>query len=55
MENNNQNKNQFQLDVTPEVAQGEYANLAIIAHSSSDFVLDFARILPGMPKAAVKS
>lgn len=55
---NNDNKkpnNQLQLELPQEVAQGEYANLAIITHSSSDFVLDFARVLPGVPKAPVKS
>ena len=54
MENNN-NKGQLQIDLPQEVAQGEYANFAIITHSSSDFILDFARILPGLPKATVKS
>ena len=45
----------LQIELTPDVAQGEYANFAIITHSSSDFVLDFARVLPGVPKAQVKS
>ena len=56
MENNNNNKpGQLQIELPQDVAQGEYANFAIITHSSSDFVLDFARILPGVPKATVKS
>lgn len=56
MENNKENQqNQFQMQIKPEVAEGEYANLAIITHSSSDFVLDFARILPGMPGPQVRS
>ena len=38
-----------------EVAQGVYSNLAVISHSSSEFVVDFIRIVPGMPKAKVKS
>ena len=38
-----------------ELEQGEYGNCALITHSSSDFVLDFARVLPGVPKAQVKS
>ena len=54
-ENENQNQGQFQIDLPQEVAQGEYANFAIITHSSSDFVLDFARILPGVPTAQVRS
>lgn len=54
--NENENKQQgLQIELTPEVAQGEYANFAIITHSSSDFVVDFARVLPGVPKSQVKS
>ena len=54
---NNQNKQQgqFQMELPQDVAQGEYANFAIITHSSSDFILDFARMLPGVPKPMVKS
>ncbi|WP_082335263.1 DUF3467 domain-containing protein [Xylanibacter rarus] len=51
----NNNQGQFQVDLPADVSQGQYANFAIITHSSSDFVLDFARILPGVPKATVKS
>lgn len=54
MENEKLNK-PFEIELTPEIAQGVYANLAIIVHSSSEFVVDFARILPGLPKASVKS
>ena len=54
--NENEKKNQgLQIELTPDVAQGEYANFAIITHSSSDFIIDFARVLPGLPKANVKS
>jgi hypothetical protein len=55
MNEKDQKQQGLQIELTPEVAQGEYANFAIITHSSSDFVLDFARVLPGVPKAAVKS
>ena len=50
-------KKQQQLDIelNHEVAQGTYANLAIISHSSSEFIVDFVRIMPGVPKAEVKS
>ena len=52
----NQNKdNQLQIELSPEVAEGTYANLAIITHSSAEFVVDFIRMLPGLPKANVKS
>ncbi len=54
MANDNQSK-QLQIDLKPEVAQGNYANLAIITHSSSEVVLDFISMLPGMPKAEVKT
>ena len=50
-----ENKKGLQLELPQEVAQGEYANFAIITHSSSDFIIDFARVLPGVPKAQVKS
>ena len=54
--NENENKQQgLQIELTPDVAQGQYANFAIITHSSSDFVIDFARVLPGVPKSQVKS
>jgi hypothetical protein len=51
----NDNRNEFQIELSPEVAQGTYVNLAVITHSSSEFVLDFVRMLPGVPKASVKS
>lgn len=54
MENTNKNT-QFQIELSEEVAQGVYSNLAIITHSSSEFVLDFVRLSPGVPKAFVKS
>lgn len=50
-----QQQGQLQIELPQDVAQGEYANFAIITHSSSDFVLDFARVLPGVPKAQVRS
>ncbi|RPI42694.1 MAG: DUF3467 domain-containing protein [Bacteroidetes bacterium] len=48
-------KNQINIELKEDVAQGTYSNLAIITHSSSEFVLDFVRIMPGIPKAEVKS
>ena len=47
-ENNNNQQGGLQMELPQDVAQGQYANFAIITHSSSDFVLDFARILPGV-------
>jgi len=57
MENNiqNPNQNQIQIELSEEIAQGTFANLAIIAHSASEFIIDFIRIVPGVPKAKVKS
>jgi len=49
------NNGQLQIELKEEVAQGTYANLAIITHSSSEFILDFIRVMPGMPKAGVQS
>lgn len=54
-DNKNNQKGQLQIELPEETAQGQYANLEVITHSSSDFILDFARILPGMPKAKVCS
>ena len=51
-ENNNQ---QLQIELKPEVAEGMYSNLAILTHSSSEFVADFIQMMPGMQKAQVKS
>ena len=50
-----QNENQINIELTEDIAEGVYANLAIITHSSSEFVLDFIRVMPGVPKAKVKS
>lgn len=47
--------NQINIELTEEIADGIYSNLAIISHSQSEFILDFVRILPGVNKAKVKS
>jgi hypothetical protein len=49
------NQNQLNIELSEEVAQGIYSNLAIITHSTSEFVVDFVRVMPGIPKAGVKS
>ena len=48
-------QNQINIELSEEIAEGEFANLAMIAHSSSEFVIDFIRLMPGIPKAKVKS
>lgn len=49
------NPNQINIELTDDIAEGVYANLVMIAHSNSEFVLDFIRLMPGVPKAKVKS
>ncbi len=46
---------QLNIDLPEEVAEGTYSNLAVIAHSNSEFVIDFLRLVPNVPKAKVKS
>src|ERR1700712_898946 len=48
-------ENQLNIELSEEIAEGIYANLAIITHSNSEFVLDFVKVMPGIPKAKVKS
>lgn len=48
-------QNQINIDLPEELADGVYTNLAIISHSHSEFVIDFIRMLPNVPKAKVKS
>ncbi len=55
MEESIKKNNQINIELSEEVAQGIYSNLAVITHSSAEFVLDFVRIMPGIPKAKVKS
>lgn len=49
------NQKKLNIDLPEEVAEGIYSNLAIISHSQSEFVIDFIRLLPNVPKAKVKS
>src|SRR5438128_1647259 len=48
-------QNQLNIELSEDVAEGIYSNLAIITHSSSEFVIDFVKVMPGVPKAKVKS
>ncbi|MBK8956272.1 MAG: DUF3467 domain-containing protein [Saprospiraceae bacterium] len=47
--------NQLNIELSEEIAEGIYSNLAIISHSHSEFVVDFIRLMPNVPKAKVKS
>ncbi|MCD0467806.1 DUF3467 domain-containing protein [Flavobacterium cupreum] len=55
MSNPKQQQEQINIELDETIAEGIYSNLAIINHSSSEFVLDFVSIMPGIPKAKVKS
>ena len=48
-------QNQINIEISEEVAEGQYANLAIITHSHAEFVVDFVSVMPGTPKSKVKS
>ncbi len=48
-------ENQLNIELDESIADGTYANLAIINHSVSEFVVDFVNVMPGTPKAKVKS
>ncbi len=52
---NNPPQGQINIELSEEIAEGQYSNLAIITHSTSEFVVDFIRVMPGVPKAKVKS
>ena len=55
MSNSNKQQEQINIELDEKIAEGIYSNLAIINHSSSEFVLDFESTMPGIPKAKVKS
>lgn len=48
-------ENELNIELNAEVAKGSYSNLAIITHSSSEFIIDFIRMMPGVPKAQVNN
>ena len=52
---NNNKSNRIDIELNDTISEGSYANLAMIAHSSSEFVLDFINVMPGVPKAKVRS
>src|ERR1700737_5144232 len=55
MSDNQQPNNQLNIEISEEMAEGQYANLAIITHSHAEFVIDFVNVMPGTPKSKVKS
>lgn len=54
MDQNNQ-ENQINIELTDDIAQGAYSNLAIITHSPGEFISDFVQLMPGVPKGKVRS
>ena len=50
MSNQPEQQNQLNIELSEEIAEGIYSNLAIITHSPTEFVLDFIRVMPGVPK-----
>ena len=48
-------QSQLNIEISEEVAEGTYANLAIITHSHAEFVIDFVNVMPGTPKSRVKN
>jgi len=56
MDNKENNKSkQIKIEIDDSIGQGEYVNFAIVTHSIAEFIIDFIRILPGIPKSKVKS
>jgi ribonuclease BN (tRNA processing enzyme) len=55
MTDQQQPQNQINIEISEEVAEGAYANLAIITHSHAEFVIDFVNVMPSTPKSKVKS
>ena len=51
----NEHQKQLQIELKPDVATGVYSNLAVVANTPSEFVMDFIAMLPGVPKAEVRS
>ncbi len=54
-DNQPQPEQQLNIELTEDMADGKYANLAIITHSFAEFVIDFVNVMPNVPKAKVKS
>lgn len=49
------NKKELKIELAPEVATGQYSNLAVISHSAQEFYVDFVSVAPNMPQAKVVS
>ena len=52
---NPEQQNQINIELPEDIAEGIYSNFAIIAHSNQEFIIDYVRLMPGIPKAKVKA
>lgn len=50
-----ENKKNIDIEINDQTSEGVYSNLAVINHSPTEFVVDFIQMMPGVPKARVKS
>tara|TARA_B100000579_G_scaffold302979_1_gene252886 strand:+ start:291 stop:617 length:327 start_codon:yes stop_codon:yes gene_type:complete len=55
MKNDQKKVQQINIELDEKISSGEYANFVVVTHSPAEFVMDFTRILPGVPKAKVHS
>lgn len=55
MSDTKQKKHNIKIEIDDNIGQGEYVNFAVVTHSIAEFIMDFIRVLPGIPKSKVKS
>ena len=55
MEKDKKNSQQIKIEIDEKTGQGDYVNFAVVTHSIAEFILDFIKVLPGVPKSKVKS
>tara|TARA_B100000029_G_scaffold489625_1_gene547556 strand:- start:1536 stop:1850 length:315 start_codon:yes stop_codon:yes gene_type:complete len=55
MSDTKQKKHNIKIEIDDNIGQGEYVNFAVVTHSIAEFIMDFVRVLPGIPKSKVKS
>jgi len=55
VEKDKKNKQQIKIELDEKTGQGDYANFAVVTHSLAEFILDFIKVLPGVPKSKVQS
>ena len=55
MNKEKEKKHQIKIEIDENIGQGEYVNFAVVTHSIAEFIMDFIRVLPGVPKSKVRS